>query len=306
MTDMLENVSSSAALSFPPKLPPTSFFLAEDVLCFIHRPSSFIFTAFYLTNFFLIFPLIILIIYSALREWQLKRTFTTSSSAMSHFDCFTYNIVIMELLGVFRCVPYWYGIYTQNVILLFVGGLCTSFIWYGETSIHVLTCVERYLAIVHPITYLGLRNDRGIRIRNISLCCAWLFCLTRMGLFVLREVFIIDLCLLVLSLLIIAFCSLAVLFVLIRPGPGEQSCERVDPSKHRAFYTIVSILGVLTLRILASLSWTVMFMSGKDQDCLLMACVIWLNVPTSLVLPLLFLLRAGTFRCRKSYFQSAA
>lgn len=300
---MSENVSSSVFLSFHPKLPTSSFFLAEDLLCFISRPSSFIFVAFYLTNFFLICPPIIFIIYSALREQQQRGTSTASSSAMSHFDCFTYNIVVMELLGVLRCVPYCCGIYTENVIFVFVGGLLSSFIWYGETAIHVLTCVERYLAVVHPITYLGLRNDRGIRIRNVSIYCAWLFCFVRMGLFVLREVFIIiDFCLLVLSLLIIAFCSLSVLFVLIRPGPGEQSSERLDPSKHRAFYTIASILGVLTLRFLASLSWTVMFVSGKNQECLLMACVIWLNVPTSLVLPLLFLFRTGKFRCCKNHF----
>lgn len=293
---------STPSLIFHPQLPTTSSFLAESPLCFISRPSSYVFVAFYLTNFLLIFPLIVLILYSALKEWQQKRN-SASASTMSHFDCFIYNVVIMEIIGILRCVPYCAGIYTDNLVIIFVGGLLSTFIWYGETFFHVLTCVERYLAVVHPITYLGLRNDRGIRIRNVSVCFVWLLCFLRMIIFTRKEGFlIVDSCLLVLAISITAFCSLSVLCVLIRPGPGLPSSERVDQSKQRALYTIVTILSVLMLRFLASMGWNIMYVTEKEKQCLIMACIIWLNIPTSLVLPLLFLHRAGKFRCCKKHF----
>ncbi|KAJ4945170.1 hypothetical protein JOQ06_013706, partial [Pogonophryne albipinna] len=79
---------------------------------------------------------------------------------------------------------------------------------YGESLFHVLTCLERYLAVVRPIIYLRLRNVQGVRIRNISI-------------------------------------GLSVLCVLIRPGPGNG--ERVDQSKQSAFYTVTAITAALWL-----------------------------------------------------------
>lgn len=60
--------------------------------------------------------------------------------------------------------------------------------------------------------------------------------------------------LLILSIIISSFCSLSVIFVLIRPGPGKHggNRERVVQSKKMA-YTIVAILGVLVLRFASGL-----------------------------------------------------
>ncbi|KAJ4945014.1 hypothetical protein JOQ06_013553 [Pogonophryne albipinna] len=124
---------------------------------------------------------------------------------------------------------------------------------YGESLFHVLTCLERYLAVVRPIIYLRLRNVQGVRIRNISI-------------------------------------GLSVLCVLIRPGPGDG--ERVDQSKQSAFYTVTAITAALWLwllgpRITKALCGVPLF--TVRTCCAMMSSLVSYNVPCSLTSPLLFL-----------------
>ncbi|XP_045921138.1 uncharacterized protein LOC123980659 [Micropterus dolomieu] len=276
-----------------------NFYLISGIECFITRPATLVFITFYITNILLLLPLCIFILYLGLQQ----RRSTSTAAMTSHSDSFTYHMVAMELIGVFGCILILCGLYRDHVIVSFVGFCLWSFTWYGETYFQILTCVERYLAVVHPITYLSLRRERGIRIRNISIGCIWLICFGETSLMTLENVcLIIDFSLLIFSLIIISFCSLSVLCVLIRPGPGEQGRERerVDQSKQRAFYTIVAILGVLLLRCVWNLVLGVLTMSIGNSYCVMMSCGLWFNLPGSLVLPLHFLHRAGTLWCRKN------
>lgn len=121
----------------------------------------------------------------------------------------------------------------------------------GRYFFHNLTCLEHDMVVVHPITYLRLKSERGVRVRNLIIGCIWLLCLGLMWLMTIRNSFVIvNKSLLSLSVVIISFCSLSLLFALVRPGPGEQGKDRVrvHQSKQKAFCTIVVILGVLLLR----------------------------------------------------------
>lgn len=132
---------------------------------------------------------------------------------------------------------------------------------------HVLTCVEHFLAVVHPITYLSLRKKRVIRIRNVIIGCIWLFSFGVTIIMVLENSsLVVDFFLLTSSMIIMSFCSLSVLCALISPGPGDQGRdqERVDQSKQRAFYTTVVILVVLLLRCACNLMWTVLDLFNLD------------------------------------------
>lgn len=51
---------------------------------------------------------------------------------------------------------------------------CHFFVKNGEILFHILTCVERCLAVVHPVPYLRLKNKRGVRIQAVSTGCVWL------------------------------------------------------------------------------------------------------------------------------------
>lgn len=205
----------------------------------------------------------------------------------------------MEMLNVLGTIICCYSVYTTAVKMLNVFYCLFSVAWYGETIFHVLTCVEHYLAVVHPIAYLGLREKRWILIRNISVTCIWLLCLGLTSLVALNiSTFPVDFSLLISSVVIISFCNLSALCSLVRPGPMDR--ERVDQRKQKAFYMIEAILGVLLLRCIWNLVWSVQTLLHLNiNKCVWFLADIWINLPSSLVLPLLFLQRTGTLSCCK-------
>ncbi|KAL3050869.1 hypothetical protein OYC64_001191 [Pagothenia borchgrevinki] len=254
----------------------------------------FFFTALYVV-YILLVPLFIFVLYIGFQRWRKRGSATTTS----HTDVFTFHMVTLELIGVVGYTVYCYGIYSNQTFLTKVGMIVFSLVSPGQALFHLLTCVERYLAVVHPVIYLRLRRGGGVRIRNISIGGVWCICFVSTTLDdILIAFIIIGFGYLVFSLIVVCFCSISVLFVLIRPGPGEGGGKRegVDQSKQRAFYTIMAIMATLLLRFLSNLVSTSLYMSSVLGDCgekVMLWSLFWFNAPTSLVLPLLFLQRAG-------------
>lgn len=173
---------------------------------------------------------------------------------------------------------------------------------------NTLTCVERYVAVVHPITYWNLKNAQGVQIKNVVIGCTWLLSYALASFMNVKSdilpvvifSFITALC-----IIVVFFCSLSVLLVLIRPGPGRVggSREQLDKSKLRAFHTIVIILAVLLIMFGTSALLSVLYASGwqaEDTRCHLSLSMVWMTLPVTMVLPVLFLQRAGWFDCCKS------
>ncbi|CAN9509337.1 unnamed protein product [Ophioblennius macclurei] len=236
-----------------------------------------------------------------LKQWRISSSSTSSSSpaAMSHSDCFTCHLALMQLLGFVPgyALQVW-AVYRQHSWLLTVGAYMVSFSWYGEVYIHVLSCLERYLAVVRPVAYLGLKSKRGARVRNAAIGGVWLICLAETFLMLLPQFNSLDVCLLIISLATVSFCSLSVLHVLVHPGPGEPGGNGLHRTKQRAFHYIVTILGLLVLRFTGGLIWA--FSSALDTEiCMILACEIVYNLPSNLVLSLLFLHREGKLVCAR-------
>ncbi|KAG8005896.1 hypothetical protein GBF38_004938 [Nibea albiflora] len=167
--------------------------------------------------YILLLPLFILVLYLGYQRWRRQHSVATATTT-SHSDVFTFHMVVLELLGILGSSFYCYGIYTNQREEMSYGLHVYFIVSPGQTLFHLLTCVDRYLAVVHPVTYLRLRQAGGVRIRNVSI-------------------------------------GLSVLCVLIRPGPGEVGGNRrqVDQSKQRAFHTISVIMAVLLLRLFSIL-----------------------------------------------------
>lgn len=252
----------------------------------------------------LLLPLCSLVLYLGFLRWRPQRSFQSASPS----DILTYNLAVMELIWVFTYLCSVFG-FVFDVLFLKVIGVFTYVAFYGEMLFNSFICVEWYLAVVHPITYMQVRNARGSRIRNLSIACLWLI---SVGLS-LRNLFKVSdetaslysnitmFCLLSISMLVTMFCSISVLCVLVRSRPGEGG--GADRSKQRAFHTIAMItcvfwlwfVGLLTS--VAILQAEVLSVSKATSVVIMMG---FLNLPSSLAAPLMFLCRAEKLRCRIS------
>lgn len=275
-------------------------FFQAYMICLVSRPSAIIFLIFAIVNLCLHLPLSVFIHHHGLQQW--KKRSVSSSAPTSHSDCFTYQLASMELIGAIGYVLIICTICEAEApYLLETGVLLLTYMWFGEIFFLMLMCLEHYMAVVHPIMYLKLRNERWIRIRNVSVGFIWLLCLVGIVFLKVNLFIIINFCLLIVCVPAVTFCNCCVLKVLKRPGPGEQGGgrERADNAKKRAFYTILAILGALVLRFAWGFFSTVLYVTGRNGDCITMTIEVWFNLPSSLVVPLLFVLRTGKCVCCK-------
>lgn len=272
--------------------------------CYTSGTSAFIYSSFLITHICLLLPLCVFILAHGFQQWW-RTGSSSSSAAVSHSDCFAYHMAAMQLVGVFGCAVCFSGIYGADMNITAAGNMTFCINWFGEMFFHVLTCLERYVAAVHPIAYRNLRNERGIRIRNTGAACVWPMCVIAVMVVMLKVFFYMDIFLLVLSLTAASFCSVSVLWVLIRPSPGtkRRGREAVDQSKQRAFNTIVAVFGAVVVRFIFNIIWEVVYLSQGTEACVILACCNWFNLPSSLVLPLLLLHRTGTFEYLKNIFK---
>ncbi|KAK2899496.1 hypothetical protein Q8A73_012625 [Channa argus] len=268
--------------------------------CFYSSKSGFVFTALLITYVLVLLPLFILVLFVGYQRWR-KLSSGSAAAMNSNSDIFTYNVVVQEMIGICGTGLYCYANYSNKENVSMVGIYVFIFISTGQTLFHILTCVDRYLAVVHPVTYLCLRQTGGVRIRHIAIICVWLLCIVSLCLTIslgFNFYIISDILFLTFSFVVVTFCSVSVLCVLIRPGPGEVGGKRVrtDQSKQRAFYTIITIMGALCVRLLTVLVFDALLNSSATvyvDNCLVMSATPWISLPSSLVLPLLFLQRGG-------------
>lgn len=271
--------------------------------CFNTAPSSSIFTTFTVTNILLLLPLSIYILHTGFQRW--RKDGGGGGGPMNPTDVFTYHMVAMELFGISGSVVCSCGAFLDQPMMLWAGCNTFAIISCIKMFFHVLTCVERYVAVVRPITYMSLSKDGGVTMRNISIACVWLICAGLVALKILIFYnFIVTLffCNLVLSLVVSSFCSISVLRVLLRLGPAEEGSTegKVDKMKQRAFVTITAIMAVLLLRFSGNLVCLALASSSllsHTAGCVVRAMGIWFCLPSSYVLPLLFLHRAEKIVC---------
>lgn len=285
---MSVNASSSVPLTFNQIFP-----------CYRMTGGTVIITLLAATSIFFLLPLYIFVLYLGFKRWQ------STGTAVSHSDFFIYNVVLVELLSVLGFTIICCGLYSDLVSMARPGNYLLFIHFIGQLLFHILTCLERYLAVVHPITYVSLKNAKGIRMRNIAVGCSWLLCFSALGfLYIQNEAAnVVSFTLAVLSLIVISFFSLSILCILIRPRPVEVGKRRqqVDQSKLRAFNTVMAILIVLLLKLIGNIIGIWVYASKNLNDateCAMWLCSLWSNVPSMLLLPLLYLMRQKNLSCR--------
>lgn len=279
---------------------PFSSNLIEDLnMCLKTIPGAVCMSTYTITNIIIQLPLCISIIYLGFQRQQ-------SRTPMRHSDFFTYHVVATELMGILGSLVCICGIY-KDVLCLAAVGMAIIFCYsFGQMLINILSCGECYLAAVHPIAYLNLQNTKGIRIRNIASAGAWLFswAVTIVAMTEVRVSFVIFSCVLVCAIVIVSFFCVSVLCVLISSGPGKGggASLRVDQAKLKAFNVMMAVMGSLMLRFVSNIIMcAILFMPqlGFMDQCIGFFSLAWTCLPSGVLLPLLFLHRAGKLPCIK-------
>lgn len=290
------NTSANSSLAGASK----SFLLPLD--CIVFRKSKLIMTSFSITNILLTLPLSTLILHLGYQRWRQRRSSVSSAApAASQANIFTYQMVYMEMVGVLGCLLYCVGV-NANLPKMFTCGFYMFVSTYAvKLHFNTLTCVQHYLAVVRPVTYLGLKSRRRGRIRKINTGCVWLLCFLFVTLMnqtsILLSLAIFFLFALA-ALIAICFCCISVLCALRRPPPGEAGGdrERTHQMKQRAFNTVVGIMGALWLCLggmIVCIALVALPTLSTSEQCTILASAVWFSFPSSFVLPLQYLHRAG-------------
>lgn len=288
---MLVVMSTNASL-VSLSLPSNAIFIPMSIQvyeCFNLTTGTVGITVFSFVSILFLLPLYIFVLYLGLKQWQQQIT----SRPTSHVDFLTYSAVLIELLSVLGSTLISLGLLTGLSYMVFpVISLLTIQV-FGQMTFHIL--------ISHPIFYRGLKNAKGIRIRNIATGCSGLLCFSTLGLHYSDNAFITFFILFfstIISFVAIYFCSISVLCVLFRPRPAKVGgCrQQVHQSRLRAFNTIFAILAVMLVKFIGHTVGICLYAAHLLEDsikCNLWISALWMSMPNALLLPVLYLKRAN-------------
>lgn len=213
-------------------------------------------------------------------------------------------------LALYHYLQYWFAIVHLNALFLtpnshitvlkflvvysMLGGpMCLSFI-----------CLERYVAVVHPLFYPLLKT---YRFREVAAALVWLFSVPIAllnsvagdSLRSFRETLIkyLPLAWLVAMIVMMVHCSICILRTLKKSGPGG---DKMSPQKRRAFKTVCA---TSVINLMCYFPVTVLQQYTFDEmvfDCFVSPLCIMLLSSASVVHPLFYLSAQGKlFTCFK-------
>lgn len=272
-------------------------------LCMSSPPGRYTILGFAITSCLLVLPFCLLVLCQALQRCREQR----SNTVISNFHLFTYHLAAIEIMGILGHIIFFCGTKTNLSMLMTMGIVFFLITSAGQMLFHFLTSMERYLAVIHPITYRTLKKARVIVIRNVTISFAW-------ALSVAAPFFTFSkgpapimfmTAMVMLYFIVFLFLSLSVVCALPDKGPRKElgTSGRLG-RKLRAFYTILVILGVLFVRFTGHMGLVVFVIFtflGKTGPCAFILSEFWFGLPSSLVLPLLFLHKAGKHQCCKRH-----
>ncbi len=169
----------------------------------------------------------------------------------------------------------------------------------GHPLFQCLICVERYLAVVHPVIFL---KYKPLRYRVICCTVAWiitlgscLYCVFTQALFHL-YIWFFSLQFL-LFLFIQLFCCLAVLRALKQSGPGERKREEENRMKRRAFYIILITTVNMIVSYVPFIISGLFFILSQEYISEMFTVGLFCFILAGFVQPVLYLHRTAKLSC---------
>ena len=196
----------------------------------------------------------------------------------------------------FFCLFYLLGKHVQ--VLMTVSIFFTGFQNISRPLFQGCICVERYLAVVHPVTFLRYKL-----LRYKIMCCSvvWFITLDSCFAFVFYARFVSVLYKVIQGFYVVVFslmlfCSVSLLWALKQPAPGEGRGQRAEgnDAKRRAFNIIMITTVNAVVNYLSYSVLIILFDYINLQDfALLFNIISSLSILTGLFYPLFYLQRTA-------------
>lgn len=170
-----------------------------------------------------------------LRGWTLW--LLASSPVKEKIDLLGVNLVVSDFFLAFVSLLTMSGIFHLHQFFQYTWSVLLSFLIFGRPLLQCLICVERYLAMQHPVVFL---RYRALRHRVTMLAPAWISVLTVCSVGIalcesqrnyITQFLQLQCSVLLLIFLINSFCCVSLLRGLMRPPPGDG--KRVRERQHR-------------------------------------------------------------------------
>lgn len=113
--------------------------------------------------------------------------------------------------------------------------------------LQVCICLDRYMAVVHPVLFTGIRDNRiriGISVVVWGLILAYSLTKCILGVMSVNEVFS---GVILFAFAVMVFCNMSVIWVLRRSVVGK---EKMHPVKKKAFKMVLIILAIIVANYL--------------------------------------------------------
>ncbi|KAK2899690.1 hypothetical protein Q8A73_012819 [Channa argus] len=127
--------------------------------CLESRVGNLIFAAFTGTSILFLLPLHVFILYLGHKRWQQH-----GLAPANPCDFITYHMVVMDIIDVLASVFYCAGVYAGLLSMTMVAANVFFTVLCGQMFCLNIICIECYLAVIHPITYLHMRNGPWARL----------------------------------------------------------------------------------------------------------------------------------------------
>ena len=214
-------------------------------------------------------------------------------------ELFYLNLASSLIMSTVDSVLYFVYRLTHNVIVHEVASFCfVLFFWFSVPSFQCCICVERYIAVVHPVVFL---RYKALRYRVACCCVVWLTVLVLSSLvsWSFRALCYIFLGFCIVCISVVSFCCLSVLRALKQPGPGEGQRDNGNDMKRRAFRIILVSLVVMVMTIMSYFPHILSASQLKHSNQDVIFITYLLGRLSGFVHPLLYILKAGKLPCFK-------
>nr|XP_015194390.1 PREDICTED: G-protein coupled receptor 4-like [Lepisosteus oculatus] len=176
--------------------------------------------------------------------WLILRKTGESSTS----DIFIFNLAVMD--GFFGCmVP-------LDIVNVFL--LNNKDVWYAQKFAYGVKdmggplflsciCLDRYVAVLHPITFTGLKDHKyraACSVVVLAITLAYAIAKAIGGIENFEKIFTVSI---LTAFAFMLFCNISILWALKRSGPGK---DEMHPMKKKAFKMVLSILAIIVFNYL--------------------------------------------------------